>query len=824
MIKFNKRLLHGAAVVALGLSATAGQAFAQPSAQQAQAPGQQAQAPVFEEITVTARKVEENLMTVPIAISAVTATQLQDAGIKDLASLANYTPGLTFDRGTGALGRQLTFRGLSVATGQVFIDGSPYSGGGNLALGNLERVEVLVGPQSVYFGRSTFTGALNYVTKTPGDHFAGDFSAEYSSFNSHDITGSVEGPLIDGKLGVRVSAQHAYKGGQWASYTDPSYKMGAVERTSASVTFAGSPSDNINFKVNVIYNLENANNTPTIDLIGSNPDPDVIKSLTCNLGGTFGPYACGALPTANSVDPRIISTNPTITPFIQDVAWRQFAANPLTITYFPRSWKPDGGAKTEVIGATGRIDVDVADGWQVTVNSSYFHSKSQTVSWFNFRDERGLVRNPSFGVIPNVLEWISIGPLFGQNLISDYNNELRLTSPTNLRYRGTIGASWLLTTSPGSTNNGFVPTVVGTITCCPTSQRNSTPAVFAGAYYDITEALTVGAEARYQWDKLRRQPQLSGSPLSATPGTPFGSTFTSFSPRVTVDWKYAANSLVYGLWSRGYRPGGFNTALVTSPPATLAQLAQFGAGLTFAQEKLDNYEAGLKSTWLDGRLQTRLGVYYDQWSNGQVANSFVLVGTGGSIDRFTLTTNVGAVDMYGVEFSGNWAVTRSLVLNATVNYQTSDIKDYVYTPAGTRIRNSTVVTGNRFPNASDWSFTLSPVYTDVLFGDWEWYVRGDWKYKGKYFVDPTNVAWIDGHSIFDMHFGIKNEQVTFEIYGTNLLHDSHFANASKTYDDQMCCILTAANGTQTVGPSTVNAIQVGLPDKRAFGVKARYKF
>lgn len=101
-----------------------------------------------------------------------------------------------------------------------------------------------------------------------------------------------------------------------------------------------------------------------------------------------------------------------------------------------------------------------------------------------------------------------------------------------------------------------------------------------------------------------------------TEGPRFESTFKSFSPRVTLDYKYAENSLAYALWSRGYRPGGFNTQLFGQPPQVIQALSVLGAKENYLQEKLDNYEIGIKSTWLNNRLQTRIAGYYDLWRNG----------------------------------------------------------------------------------------------------------------------------------------------------------------------------------------------------------------
>src|SRR5439155_26384887 len=116
----------------------------------------------LEEITVTARRVEENLMQVPLSITAVTAASIESAGIKDARDIAAYTPGLfiSYSIAFQASARNLFFRGDSVDRGLIFIDGAPYGGQANPDLNSLERVEVLVGPQSAYFGRSTFTGAI----------------------------------------------------------------------------------------------------------------------------------------------------------------------------------------------------------------------------------------------------------------------------------------------------------------------------------------------------------------------------------------------------------------------------------------------------------------------------------------------------------------------------------------------------------------------------------------------------------------------------------------------------------------------------------------
>src|SRR6202012_166251 len=85
----------------------------------------------------------------------------------------------------------------------------------------------------------------------------------------------------------------------------------------------------------------------------------------------------------------------------------------------------------------------------------------------------------------------------------------------------------------------------------------------------------------------------------------------------------------------------------------------------------------------------------------------------------TLTTNVGAVNLYGVEFEADWAVTAHLTVTTNVDYQTSKITQYAYVPEGPHIYNSTNVNGHKFQGAPDWTWALSPTYTDHLVGDWD---------------------------------------------------------------------------------------------------------
>ena len=796
------RVVGSAAVVAIGLLQPAAVTLAQQVGQA-----------VLEEIVVTARKREENLMEVPLSITALSAADIENAGIKDLNTLALYTPGLWIEYGISSqLQRQLTFRGLSVSTGQVFIDGAPYTGPGNPNLGNLERVEVLVGPQSAYFGRSTFQGALNFVTKQPADKFQGQLKAEFARFDTHDMSISVEGPLLADKLAARLNVRAYNADGQWVNRSNTNQRLGGVAQKSGTVTFRFDATDNLHINGLLDYVLDTDGYTPTVALsaFGYNGQARTqSQQLFCNLGGTFGPYWCGALPTAKGLDqlstpgtPHIISANLDITPFIYDVLIRDTLG--LQDLYFDPTWLEQNGFKQQV--QTGHLDIqyDTASGWTFSSLTAINRTKFQNLVMPNYRDDRS-TPNPRFPATRGTLPYIGFHSI-RQGFIRDTSQELRLNSPTDLAVHGTAGVNYVYSRDPGTRGRSIQPG--GAVANVVTRTNNKTPALFGGVYYDVTDDLTVGAETRYQWDKIFAQAVIP------TVAAPLEGTFKSLSPRVTIDYNYSEGSLVYVLWSRGYRPGGFNASAVGQPQSVLDQLsAQAGNNaINYKQEKLDNFEAGLKATWLDGRLQITADVYYDQWRDGQVSNSLsVNFPTGQRM--ITLTTNVGAVNLHGVEFTSGFAVSENLSVAGTINYQTSKILDYVYTPTGTRIRNSTNVNGNKFPNAPDWTWTLSPTYTDILAGSWEWYTRFDWRHRGRYYIDPTNVAWLAPSNVIDMRLGIKDEARAIEVSVTNLTNDQTFT-AGTVGADATCCV-TASN---------VNEIRVILPPRRSYGIRATYNF
>jgi iron complex outermembrane receptor protein len=836
----------------LGLLATAsifglsaGAAYAQ---QQAQAQGL-----ALEEITVTARKVEENLMTVPLAITAFSEKDIENRGFKQLNDIANSTPSFRFENQQGGSGRNdrstnaLVFRGLFLgnnvglsAGGQMFIDGAPIIGAQPPTITDVARIEVLKGPQSAYFGRSTFVGAINFIMKEPANEFKGRIMAEYSRFGGNEQVLSLEGPIVEDKLAVRVSGRHWHEGGAYKNFADPNQTLGDRTTNSVSGAIVFTPTDNLKVKSYINY-FENKDGAPAQAALKQDQFNGV-----ANVNGSCGPltnlptaasptyraasgYYCGTLPSVSELPARIISGDYTITPLLRNTL---FNPNPNWIIFDP-TFIEGNAHRRQAFQADLRIDYDWESGYSLAALTAYHRDKSSNLIDLNYRDghDRANPLYVSATATPTRVPWWN-SLLISQNRLRDFSQEIRFTSPQQERFRWTLGGNYLTAYSPGGPVYGNL--IAGPFfTSAITQQRAKTPAVFGALYFDITEDLTVSGEGRYQWDKISQKPIIgtTGNPVTGVAAQELKETFTSFSPRISIDYKYAQDSTAYALFSRGFRPGGFNAGLVTSTPETLAALrvAVPNAGLSYEEEKVDNYEVGLKSTWLDGRARTTIAAYYMEWLNGQVQQS-IPVSVGGTANLIPLTINTGLAKLKGVEFEGQIQATEQLVLSGTFGLNDSKVKSlglnntpncadcsFIFgTPAG--------AIDNQLPTVPKYTWTLSGEYTDELTSDFDWYGRADYQHTGKKFTDFTNIANTSAIDNLNLRFGIRNDSFTLETFVTNVFDNDQLSHGLLGIDVFTFLFPPVPAGSPPGSSLNKNEIRVSLPRPRVFGVRASYDF
>jgi outer membrane receptor protein involved in Fe transport len=270
-----------------------------------------------EEMTVYTRKVEENLQDVPISVSVLSDSQIEQAGIRNIIGVAKYTAGVEFDEGFGGQDNRIVIRGLSPTRGRAnaafLVDGIDFTGEAlttagqafsiNQRLLDVERIEVVKGPQSALYGRSAFAGAIQYITKNPSlENWEGDIMADIGSEEQYQLTGAIGGP-IGGGFGLRLNALTYDKAGFYNN-TFTGGEVGGSDGAGAALTALWEPNENWSIKGRLAYSEDNyevgaqARIAPNTIV---NLDPNLI--YTSGAGGPFFPRAnypdCQPFPTSS---------------------------------------------------------------------------------------------------------------------------------------------------------------------------------------------------------------------------------------------------------------------------------------------------------------------------------------------------------------------------------------------------------------------------------------------------------------------------------------------------------------------------------------------
>jgi iron complex outermembrane receptor protein len=746
----------------------------------------------LEEVIVTARRKEERLQDVPLAVTAFTSQKLETYDIQDTTQIALFTPGLEYsgfsdgrnDRGAS---RQLVFRGLDLASNSgisagalTFLDGAPVLGGEVLASLDTERVEVLRGPQNVYFGRSTFSGAVNYVTKAIPLTWSGAAQVEVAQFDTHNGQVSFGGPVTD-DFRIRLTGLDNYTGGDYRNSFDGGHEG---KRTTLQGTggFEADLTDKFTAKGYLSYEQ---------DVDGAPPSANISpKYYNCAIGGskTYN-YVCGALPQATALSTY---QNTNLTPL-----YKQYIFNPpsgsdnLNNGDFAQQF----GLQRHALSADIHLDYTFENGIKISELSAYHYDHIANTGDGVDLDTSTIV------VPPGAITVFQYG--FNQEF-TDQSNEIRISSAQDQPLRWTAGANSVTVDEKTEITAAFVSggAVFPFAPTYDSIQKTTTFGFFAGAYYDIFDDLTLSFEGRYQLDD-----ESSGG--ATDPRLTLTKLYRSFQPRTSLEYKITPDVTTYVSYASGTRPGGFNAVLVGQSASVTSQIAA-QTGLTspaYDEETLDTYEIGVKGNAFEHKVSWSLDGYYGTLSNMQITQTINYTPPGGGVIGVNLVSNLGKVQIDGVEAEGAWRIIPDLTLTGTFAYNETKILQYPCTACLATIGTQNV-NGNRLPLAPEFSGSLAVDYRHPVIGAWVGFGHADYAYRGKRYQDFENIAYIGAADYVNLRAGVINDGLTLEAYVTNLTNDTTLTGAQRL------------NGTVT----GLLEFRGGLPDKRTFGLRARYNF
>lgn len=772
----------------------------------------------LEEVIVTARKRDESLLTVPLSVTAFTAKKIQAEGITDLADIASFTPGFNIGNTGSEQGAEggshadratqnLIIRGV-FNRASVFIDGAPIADGIVDGVDDLSRVEVVKGPQSAYFGRATFIGALNLVTKDPSDHLSGNAQALVGSSNWQDYRFTVEGPLVQDKLAARLSVRDYSMEGQYRNSGGPDEYLGGQSTKSLDVDIVATPIDNLKIKVFGMFWHDSDGPGPVGKYTAAN--------WNCNAGaapaGTLN-YYCGTLPSVNLAT---VGMNTAIDPLFQSVILNNSAH--LLSPILP-NFDDHGGLERLAYHWHANITYDIAG---LTLTSLTAFNQDHTEDITDVGLEGGTpAPNPLAGTVPYMepfIRWL----FYYQDIEHSWSEELRLANDQSNRFRWTVGSNYTYSFSQYIVMQDSI--FGGPLSNQPGSPNDSgTVGEFFSAAYDLTPALTLNLEGRFQADDIRQYTRTPVVPLNGDSTTSLAAkkTFDNFVPRVIVQYKFQPQLMAYASFSEGVSPGGFNTSLIAATPYQLAGLANLigngAVGPEYLPEKLYNYEFGIKGQLLDNRLQWTADVYYADWDNQQVVEEVTIPQVNnlgqptGGLGVTTATANIGKTVLDGIETEGSFAITPQLIASWGGAVNASDIKSYsCYDPCAASITGNPNVDGNQLPYYSKYSATLGLEYEKPLSPTLGGFGRVDFIYKSGMYDTYSDTAKTQPTERVNIHFGVKSS-AKFSI-------DAFVLNATNNLAP------TSIEANVDVLNNFGNDINVGLPLKRQFGVKGRYDF
>ena len=768
----------------------------------------------LEEIIVTARKVEESIQDIPLSVNAYSAEQIKKQAITSVEDLIGFTPGVVVSNQTGSRRypaiRFRTIDSSSVErnkqTSSAFVDGVYIPGSSQwVSMNDIERVEVVKGPQSAFFGRATFAGAVNFITKTPGNEFSGDIQAIIGDNGRQDIWLSGEGALIEDKLTFRASGRYYTYDGAWENEHPSGGDIGAQETKALSLTLFASPTENLDIKLRHSVNEDDDGMSTQFIIDGSenNCGPFTTNGVT----GTSD-YYCGTL--SRDLITGGVSVDNT----------------PLT----DNSFADELGLKREVTLTSLNVDWDISgSGYMLTSVTGMFKEETS-----EYKSQ-----------IPNELD------VFVEWEDESFSQEFRLASPQDQRLRWMVGAYYLDLEyykdgqvgfpSPGPAGIFSLgderggPGLFG-VNPQPTEAIEN-KAIFGSLAYDFTDQLTLSLELRREEESIDAggsaltQEAMPLDPLdpigSAQPfggaDIPVAATFKATLPRVILDYKLNDDTLLYLSYAQGNTPGGFNPEVIQLEPTVAfpAFQASEGAGYTVEQGGLDAYELGFKHSLAEGRGNLNAAIYAMEWTNQRFrgfardtdsnGDGVYIPGSdrlGGQIDY----DRNGSTDILGFEVSGSYALNENWVTSLGYNYNKSDIQVYEDAQNG-RVFGDTDASGLETANAPDQTATFALAFnmpaTNLFDGDGEWFARLDSTYQGEAYNWTINLAKTEAAFQHNLRGGWQNGRYSLTAWIENLADDDSVMASQRT---------TGSFLTGKLG------YLLSLPEPRTFGLTFRASF
>ena len=713
-----------------------------------------------DEIVVTAQKREERLLDVPIAVTSIGGETISRLQLTESLDVARLTPNLNvsaiagsgtqpnfFLRGVGLNDFSLNNSGpVGVYVDEVYLSSF---GAQNFLLYDMDRVEVLRGPQGTLYGRNTTGGAISYFSRRPGDEFDGYLAAEGGEYDSYRVEGAVGGPLGE-SLRARVAVVRNFSDGFFENL-DTGRESNGTDAFGARLMLEADLAPNLTalLRLHGDFNRTPFSQYEHLGLL----DP-----------ATFAPCSVAAVNANQCVDAL----------GYQD-----------TSGFHQGRFDREGDVDRDAYGASLALNLDLGSTNLVSVTA--------------YQTDEGVLEEES-DASPNELLAVTLG-----NDTWTLSQELRLVGGGDRI--NWIGGLYYLTekvklnntvdlfrelrplaeaTDPLAFPGGFDPD--GLALGAPIfflrstgTQKTDTVAAFGQTEIALSDRLTFTGGLRYTWEERSFNPSAileePGFSVPLYENLPLSTDASNLSGRVALDFHLTPNALLYASASRGFKSGGFNGSFLFSP----------AENVPYAPETLNAFEAGYKFAGFGGRVRLNAAAFYYDYSDLQV---FTLINSGGL--PLSVLTNAADAEIYGAELelglqpTDAWRVDVALGLLHTelVNFQTFGGQDF---------------SGNELVQSPHVAFSVVTSYDIGLGGVGVLRPQIDLSYKGDHTFSTANDPFSSQGAYWLANLQLtwisRDDMTEIGVFARNIFDEKYFVNRTNLADFGLVQQVTGAPQT-----------------------------
>ena len=694
---------------------------------------------MLEEIVVTARKREESMQDVGLAVSALSKTEIDRSFARTITDLAGMSPNLIIDdtnQGPGGVAA-IFIRGIGVADVEknfdpavgVVIDGMfiGANAGSLFRSIDLESIEVLRGPQGTLFGRNTIGGLINIRRSQPTGEFGMKVRAGYEDYDTY-YTDAVVNFGVSENLGVKLfGGIRDQQTGYYDNYTRRDDE-GANDYRTFGLNALWDVSES--FALEYTYQKEETDqDTPPLLNTGQQ------RHLFCFAYGYCSPSQdkpiTGDRLAILQVGYRPGAADPTVDNPVVISPASALEPHPLEATFdteshlIEASWEMNESLQFDYVYGHWESEETILSGWDGTPELLYGTDRPADYEQDSHELRVTYDNGGAFSFVGGLYYWES-----------EYEIPLQ---------------SYIGFAAPG-----LVLDILQL-----SQQETESRAIFFEGDYRVTDNFKLTIGGRYTEDEKESRQFGSVNTISGEFTSHPNEEWDEFTPRITGTYNLDDDSMVYATYSVGYRSGGFNGRV-----GNLVEARQ-----PYDPETVDNYEIGYKAEMLDNRLRLNVNAFYMEYDDKQEE---LQLPDNNDTGQKTVVENAATAEVKGVELDMQLFVNENLSFRGNLGYLDTQYDDFGYTDiAGDFVDLSNL----EFRRAPEWTGSLDATYEWDVAGGRAW-IRGAYHYIGDHYVNVTNVPELknDAQNLFDASINFSFENITMSLFGRNLTDEDGYTH------------------------------------------------